>query len=244
MPALLMDFRRRRIIAAEGGSEARHWIAPPGSTVKPFTLHALLEARKIGSNEQFICPGNLEIAGRSLACSHPHLGLPLRIPTALAYSCNCFVAHFAERFEPGELALRLGHAGFNGRLERTTAVEACRLQAIGEGHVLTTPYELLLSYQRLAALVQAAAMAPVLEGLEGAVEFGTAQLARVAGMRVAGKTGSVITSSGSPLAWFAGFAPARAPEVVVAVAVHGYSGGADAAPIAGRILQKYAAGRR
>ena len=30
--------------------------------------------------------------------------MPLSIDLALAYSCNCFVAHMAERFERGELA--------------------------------------------------------------------------------------------------------------------------------------------
>jgi penicillin-binding protein 2 len=153
------------------------------------------------------------------------------------------VAHFAQRFEPGELARRLTRAGFTGQVEAAATVEAGQLQAIGEGHVLVTPYELLMAYHRLASLVQTTAMAPILEGLEGAVEFGTAQRARVARLRVAGKTGSVTTTEGAHVAWFAGFAPARAPEFVVTVAVQGRSGGADASPIAGSMLQKYAARR-
>jgi penicillin-binding protein 2 len=76
--------------------------------------------------------------------------------------------------------------------------------------------------------------------MEEAVEFGTSQLARVPGATVAGKTGSVPSAR---VAWFAGFAPSRAPSVVVVVMLQGRSGGADAAPIAARILQSYFAGR-
>ena len=75
------------------------------------------------------------------------------------------------------------------------------------------------------------------------MEYGTAQLARVNGLSVAGKTGSVRTAEGARIAWFAGFAPSRAPDVVVAVMLQGRSGGSDAAPVAGQILAAYRAGR-
>ena len=42
-------------------------------------------------------------------------------------------------------------------------------------------------------------------------------------------------------AWFAAFAPVEAPEIVIAVLVeHGGGGGAAAAPIAQRVLQRFA----
>ena len=84
---------------------------------------------------------------------------------------------------------------------------------------------------------------PIVEGLEDAVEYGTAQRARVDGLAVAGKTGSIRAAGGVPFAWFAGFAPSRKPEVVVTVLLQGRSGGADAAPIAARILQAWRAGK-
>jgi cell division protein FtsI/penicillin-binding protein 2 len=99
-----------------------------------------------------------------------------------------------------------------------------------------------MAYRRLASLAGRPEMAPILEGLEGAVEYGTAQLAQVRGLRIAGKTGSVTTAAGAH-AWFAGFAPSRSPEVVVTVVVQGRSGAADAAPIAGHILEAHKAGR-
>ncbi len=116
-----------------------------------------------------------------------------------------------------------------GKIEAAASMEDRQLQALGESRILVTPFGLASLYARLAAV----ARPEVLEGLEGAVEYGTAQLARIPEVRIAGKTGS------ARVAWFAGFAPSRSPEVAVAVAVPGYSGGADAAPIAARILQSH-----
>jgi len=69
------------------------------------------------------------------------------------------------------------------------------------------------------------------------VNKGTGSGARLAGIKVAGKTGTAENSHGDPHAWFIGFAPANNPEVVIAVIVENAgSGGSIAAPIARRIL--------
>ncbi len=179
----------------------------------------------------------------------------MRIDSAVAYSCNCFVARAAERFEPGELNRALEHYGFaspsglidrdeaSGRVPRAGSTDALRLQALGEDGSLITAAELALAYRALALKIGAQNMRPIREGLEGAVDYGTAQNARVPSVTVAGKTGSAIDASGQPVAWFGGFLPSRSPEVVVIVKVPGRSGGADAAPIAGRILEAYRAGQ-
>ena len=249
--ALLVDVRTRRLIAASGAELAAGLLLPPGSTVKPFTLQALLRAGKLGAEETFPCPGNLAIGGRSFNCSHPTVAAPIAVPTALAYSCNCFVAHFAERFAPGELAAELVRCGLAsrsgwfgdneaaGRVARADGREAQQLQAIGEGSLMVTAAALALAFRRLAV----SAAEPIRSGLEGAVEFGTARNARVEGVRVAGKTGSVRAADGAMIAWFAGFAPSRAPTAVVTVMLQGRSGGGDAAPMAGRIFAAYLAGR-
>ena len=88
-----------------------------------------------------------------------------------------------------------------------------------------------MAYCRLASRAAPA----VLAGMADAVEFGTAQRAQVTGLKVAGKTGSVRTAAGVYLAWFAGFTEGA----VVTVMLQGKSGGADAAPIAGRILEAH-----
>jgi penicillin-binding protein 2 len=241
--AVLLDLRTRKVIGAHRPDLAARWLLPPGSTMKPFSLMALLESNKLRADEQFPCPIKLMIAGRSFACSHPPVGVPMRAETAIAYSCNNFVAHFATRFEADELARvltrerlasksgLLGADEVVGRVRPAGDVEGRQLQAIGEAHVLVTPIGLLAAYSGLASK----AAGPILEGLEGAVEYGTAQLAAVRGVKVAGKTGTVIVS-GARVVWFAGFAPSRAPEVAVVVAAQGRSGAMDAAPIGGRIL--------
>ncbi len=64
-----------------------------------------------------------------------------------------------------------------------------------------------------------------------------ARLAAVEGVRVAGKTGTAaMPGRASTHAWFAGWAPAEAPEIALAVFVEQGSGGASAAPIAARVF--------
>jgi penicillin-binding protein 2 len=252
---ILLDVRSRRPIAMHAAAVAGRFLAPPGSTLKPFVLAALLRSGKLTATESLPCPGRLAIGGRSFDCSHPRLDSPMRVETALAYSCNCFVARVAERFAPGELAAELARAGFSsssglvdsgeasGRIRPASGRDAVRLQALGEEGILITTAELAMAFRTLALQAGRAEMQAIVAGMEGAVEYGTAQRARVPGAKVAGKTGSVRTESGAPIAWFAGFLPSRAPEVVVTVMLQGHSGGSDAAPVAGRILAAYRAGR-
>ena len=86
-------------------------------------------------------------------------------------------------------------------------------------------------------------------------EHGTGKKARVEGIRVAGKTGSVqvvslkknhnqrdVSMKWKEHALFAAFAPAENAEIVVAVVSENDSvggGGASAAPVAGKILNAY-----
>jgi len=252
--ALLVDVRTRELIAVGEADRALRILEPPGSTLKPFVLAALLQSGKLRADASFACPGRLRIGSRVLDCSHPRQVLPMQVDTALAYSCNCFVAHAAEKFAPGELARELERAGLasrsgwseeeaSGNIRPAVNSDAQRLQALGENGVAITLAELALAYRQLALKIDQPETAPILTGLEGAVEFGTAQNARLAGVRVAGKTGSVLDDASEPIAWFAGFVPSRKPEAVVAVMLPGRSGGADAAPVAGKILAEYRAGR-
>ena len=68
----------------------------------------------------------------------------------------------------------------------------------------------------------------------GAFAFG----AKIAGVHVAGKTGTAENPSGSPHGWFVGFAPAEDPQVAVAVIIENAAqGGVDAAPIGGAVMR-------
>ena len=222
-----------RILRTDGDAIAKHWLARPGSTIKPFSLLALLEAGKVTAKDAYVCPRKLTIAGRDFTCVHPEVPQAMNVSRAIAYSCNCAVAHFAQRFQRDELAAALVRAGFTS-VRRNLSSAANQLQALGEDGMNVTALELLSVYRRLALRVKEAKLAPIVEGLEGAVDFGSAQGAQIENVRVAGKTGSAF-----PWAWFAGFAPSRNPEVAVVALVEGRSGGADAAPVAGEMLRKF-----
>ena len=121
----------------------------------------------------------------------------------------------------------------------TRAAERLELQALGERGLRVTALEIARAYRQLALLARTAPFQPILSGMEGAVQFGTAQAAQVHGQSVAGKTGSVHMESGLHAASFAGFAPSRDPKVVVTVVTQGRSGAESAAPIAGQLLRHY-----
>lgn len=80
--------------------------------------------------------------------------------------------------------------------------------------------------------------------LAGVVQRGTATGSRIRGVMLAGKTGTAQTGKfvgGVELnhAWFAGFAPADAPKIVVAVMIEFGGHGTRAARIASKIIEHY-----
>jgi penicillin-binding protein 2 len=150
--------------------------------------------------------------------------------------------------------------------------------SIGQGGVLATP----LQMARLAAvvanggrlvephLIKAVAGVPVPQppavdlgfhssvvegvraGMTAVVTEGTGRRAGLAGIAVAGKTGSaqVVTHARfeadkkahhvQPHGWFICFAPAENPTIAMAVLVeHGTAGGQSAAPVAGQVLSRF-----
>ena len=240
--AVLLCVKDRGTVFIQNAEAARREVLPPGSTVKPLSLLALIAAGKLADRDEFVCPQTLILNGRKLACSHP-VGLPpMNVSRAIAYSCNCTVAHWALRFAPGELDAALLRAGLGpplGYVRRNLTGADCQLQAIGAEGVEVTPLQMVQAYRRLALRSAEPSFQPILEGLQGAVEYGTAQRAQLHRIRVAGKTGTTLGSNGAHAAWFAGFAPSRSPEVAVVALVQGRSGGGDAAPIAGQLLRTY-----
>jgi penicillin-binding protein 2 len=83
-------------------------------------------------------------------------------------------------------------------------------------------------------------LALVQRGMEGAVSSrrGTASRARVAGLSVAGKTGTAQNPHGEDHAVFVCFAPVESPQVAIAIIVeNGGEGGLTAAPIAKKMLE-------
>jgi penicillin-binding protein 2 len=134
---------------------------------------------------------------------------------------------------------------------------ACLVASIARDQTRTNP-TLLYSPNRDPAEVNAGGQplgltpserALLLDGMEHVITQGTGRLARVPGVRVAGKTGTaqvvVKGNDNFTIAWCVAFAPIDNPQIAVAVAIEGtdphdnYHGGAVAGPIAGTVLNTY-----
>ena len=86
-------------------------------------------------------------------------------------------------------------------------------------------------------------MEHVVEGMAGAVAFGTAPRARIPDITLCGKTGTSQNPHGEDHSVFFGFAPRDNPRIAVAVFVENAGfGGTWAAPIASLVVEKYLKG--
>jgi penicillin-binding protein 2 len=74
------------------------------------------------------------------------------------------------------------------------------------------------------------------------VEGGTASGSRIAGLRIAGKTGTAQNSHGPDHGWFIGFAPVDTPRVVVGSIIEFAEHGTAVAPMVTRIIRHYLLG--
>jgi len=256
--AVVLDIASSKVLAAYHPEVAARRVALPGSAIKPFTLLALLDSGKVNEHTALMCKRALNVGGHKLDCMHPSVKQPLDPAAALAYSCNSYFTTVATRLTPSELRqsfLKDGFASPSG-LERdetpgsvglaSTQAEL-QLEAIGEWGVQVTPLELLRAYQPLAQLSQQhdPNLTPLFAGLEGSVSYGMGHLAQPdAKMKVAGKTGTARVEEGAwRHGWFAGWAPADKPEIVLVVFLEKGYGPTDAAGVARVIFAAYARSR-
>jgi len=174
---------------------------------------------------------------------------------------------FGEPWQKGETISASIGQGFN----LVTPIQlAVAYAAIANGGVLLQPRVVLQRTEPDGTLIPAGDpvvhghlpvapehLAVIRDALTAVVEepHGTGGLARVPGVRVAGKTGTAqvvrlehtedLDEEEIPVryrdhAWFIAFAPVEAPEIVVSVLVeHGGHGGSAAAPIAQKVLARY-----
>lgn len=101
--------------------------------------------------------------------------------------------------------------------------------------------------ERISPHVQSVVMKPstaaaVTAMMEAVVNEGTGTSAQIAGVHVAGKTGTAETQLGTAInnVWFIAFAPASSPKVAIAVTLKGVpgQGAAFAAPIAREVMER------
>jgi cell division protein FtsI/penicillin-binding protein 2 len=248
--AVALDVETGQVLASYRMDVAARRLAAPGSAIKPFTLMALLDAGLVKEETSLFCPRTVRIGTHILDCSHPRSPETLDPVMALAYSCNHFFTAMSARLPFDALPREFSRVGLNsvtgkwqtelpGVVDQPHSKQAMQLMSVGEEGIKVTPLALAEAYSSLARpLRNAQTTTPelrlVLKGLRAVVNSGTGQAASSKSVQVAGKTG---TFDGH--AWFAGFAPAESPEMVVVVFLERGTGGADAAPIAGRIFDAY-----
>ena len=103
----------------------------------------------------------------------------------------------------------------------------------GEGRIGAADRRLQLTPGQLSGLRQA---------LVSVVEGGTATRSRIESMHIAGKTGTAQNANGPDHGWFVAFAPAEAPEVVVAAIVEFGLHGSTVAPMVTSIIARHLLG--
>ena len=146
--------------------------------------------------------------------------------------------------------------------------------AIGQGEILTTPIQManfaaaianrgyylkphfvkkinnesIVNVEKISTTIDRENFEIVINGMVDVVDKGTARIAKINGIDVAGKTGTVenfilIEDKKRQLtdhSTFIAFAPANDPKIVVSVFIeNGYWGSRWAAPIASLIIEKY-----
>ncbi len=255
---VVLDVESGKILGAANRELLARRLATPGSSVKPFVLQLLLERGALDPQASIACRRQLTIGGKRLDCSHPPEANSFNAAEALAFSCNSYFAQAAVRLQPGELERRYRELGFtratnllNGDaeglvVEAHTLAER-QLLALGAAGVSITPLELAVAYRRLAQELQgpSQASAVVLRGLTDSVAIGLGQAAALHSVAVAGKTGTASDDgNASTHAWFAGFAPAKKPQIVIVVFLEQGRGSTDAAQVAGAVLRAWAERQR
>ncbi len=256
--AVVVEVATGKILATYHPEVAARRLALPGSSIKTFTLIALLDAGKVNEQTALMCKRGLTVGGHHLDCTHPNMKQPFYPATALAYSCNTYFAALAARLTPAELRNSLLKYGFGapselaqneatGSIALAGTQAELQMQAIGEWGLQVTPLELVLAYQKVALLSRnhEAKLDPVFAGLEGSVAYGMGHLAQPnSPMKVAGKTGTSLVDEGSwRHGWFAGYAPADKPEIALVVFLEKGNGPIDASGVAREIFGAYAAER-
>jgi cell division protein FtsI/penicillin-binding protein 2 len=248
--AIVLDVATGQVQAGYHLEMAARRLAAPGSAIKPFSLLALLHSGHFDPEQRVLCRRSARLAGHAMDCTHPDSAAPFNATEALAYSCNFYFASAASHLTARKLQQEFEKAGFTsethlaaqeavGHVASASGADELRLQALGAWGIEVTPFEMARAYRGLALRqkdVVDPALRVVFAGLEGSTAYGMAHAAQPDDFAVAGKTGTA-SSRTSPLThgWFAGYAPAQDPKVVVVVFLE-HGRGMDAAFLARKIF--------
>ncbi|MDN5344975.1 MAG: penicillin-binding protein [Clostridia bacterium] len=134
-------------------NRALQGLYPPGSIMKLVTATAALEADPGILQEEFFCPGYLEVQGWKLTCPRPHGRINFQ--QAMMYSCNVTFATLALRTGADRFQRAASLYGFGRALKFDLPLQEARLPehldsnglaeaAIGQGAVLATPLQMAM----------------------------------------------------------------------------------------------------
>jgi stage II sporulation protein D len=229
---VVLDVKSGRPLAAVRATEERH---APGSILKPLFLAAALDQREMLPETTVFCRRNLRISYQgqewNLACTHPQGDVAFAAKEALAYSCNRYFAELADRIPPAQASAVLEHYGL-GQTPVPQSREQKELLVLGVAGIAVSPAQMAVAYRKLTLELDADKAPAVREGLRDSVSYGMAHNAAVAGMEIAGKTGTAgDRPQGRSHGWFAGSGYLGHEEVVMVIYLPG-GNGADAARLA------------
>ena len=247
-------------------NRATSGLYPPGSSMKVVTAAAALDTGVVKPSTRLRGPSEYRGVRNFESGSYPSLDFA----TAVRFSVNTAFARVAQRLGPERLTRYAEAFGFNRvpELPLDAARSSFPLPedegdlmwgSIGQAQVLATPLQMASvvatiagdgvrveprvtlddepERERAVSVKTARTLAKLMEGV---VTGGTGQAARLAGVRVAGKTGTAEVSIEGKIknhAWFVCFAPVGKAKVAVAVVSElGGVGGQVAAPLARQIL--------
>ena len=264
---------RARLTGAQLRNRVITDLFEPGSTLKPFTVAAAIETGKVSRSTLVnTAPGSLSFARYTIRDVHP--APALTVADVLARSSNVGAARIAldlPREAMWDLYRRVGFGaapelGFPGAAAGRLVEQATLGYGMGISlslAQLARAYTVFARDGELVALtlvktgaavsgekvLSAEAARAVRVMLEQAVQpSATGPRARIAGWRVAGKTGTAHKQENGAyapdkyLASFVGLAPVSAPRLVVAVMIDEPSagqhyGGTVAAPVFAQVMQ-------
>ncbi|MGE0551514.1 MAG: penicillin-binding transpeptidase domain-containing protein [Kofleriaceae bacterium] len=252
--AIVLDAKSGDVVAsATRGTGDIRAARPPGSTMKPFTFAAALEAGVVTATTRIDCEGGTRVYGETVLHDASPNGT-LDLGGILAVSSNVCTAKIAEmigdRFAE---ALHRYHVAAPARIDTHSLEGAAIASGLG---IQVAALDVASAYTAIAdggvyhardgssdRVMSEPVARTVLSLLERPIvdAGGTARAARIEGVRVAGKTGTVKSSIGRGYyASFVGIVPADAPRFVVLVGVDGVDGqgGTVAAPVFAKIAAR------
>lgn len=251
--AVVIDARTGAVLAVanRGDGDARA-ARSPGSTLKPFTFAAALEAGVVAPGSRVDCEQGVRTYGdKTLTDASPH-GL-LDLGEILAVSSNVCTAKIGELLgDRLGAALRRYHLAAPAHIDPRT-LEGAAISA--GGGIPVSPLDLAAGYtafaddgtyhapdgtsERFMSPQTAHAILTMLGRVVTDAD-GTGHAARIDGVAVAGKTGTAKTGTDRYYASFVGIVPADAPRFVVLVGFDGVSksGGTVAAPVFAKLASR------